>query len=334
MLIYHQSSATVSLTPSGARCAITHHAPFVDDVVRQMGSPYALAAFGGNPEKLRALSALQCRGIAWLQRSQNSLCIELSSAQRERLVARGVPPARCHMVPAPIEVATPKQLQPSRSLSRWLSNGSKVKLLIAAARLDDFKGISGAVKSLAPHISEGRIALFVAAGDAGEDEARMTLRSSFASQPGHTVQVVPRWTHDQLIVNLKAAAGKAIFGFPSNYETLGITPLEAMQCGMLVAIPDRPERIGMLEYTTGRGRYPDRPGGLADFLLRSNHDTTAAGALLVHSSPASFASSFLALVDAASAGIPQLARQPPRSGPFRRSSSKARKSPINPASAS
>jgi glycosyltransferase involved in cell wall biosynthesis len=297
LIFYHQSSATVALTPPEARCAITHHAPFVDDVVRQMGQPYALSAFGGGLEKLKALSVFQRRGIAWLRRSQSSLCVELSSAQRDRLVARGVPPTRCHMVPAPIEVAPPRCLQPSRSLHRWLSGGSETKLLIAAARLDGFKDIGGAVESLSQHISEGRIALFVAAGDASEEQARLTLRSSIASLPRGTMQVVPRWDHDQLVVNLRAAATKAIFGFPSSYETLGITPLEAMRCGMLVAVPDRPDRIGMLEYTTDRGRYADRPGGLADFLLRSNPGVPASGELLARSSPTAFAARFLSLMD-------------------------------------
>ena len=41
---------------------------------------------------------------------------------------------------------------------------------------------------------------------------------------------------------------RAVFVFPSRFETLGITPLEAMSCGMVVICTDDLDRVGMAEY--------------------------------------------------------------------------------------
>src|SRR5207248_1213322 len=90
-VLYHQTGVSLPFTPTGMPCLVTHHAPFVHDVVGRLGRSLAAEAFEDRNGKLDALELLQRRGLEWLEGNSHATAIELSEFQRRRLLATGLP---------------------------------------------------------------------------------------------------------------------------------------------------------------------------------------------------------------------------------------------------
>jgi glycosyltransferase involved in cell wall biosynthesis len=189
--------------------------------------------------------------------------VELSRLQRSRLRLAGVDETQCSLIPPPIECgpAAERGTIPAAAAD-WLSRWPEHCLLFAAAaRVDAFKNLAAVVHAYIELCHAGvPVALYLAAGHDAHHGALRELRSLVPKSIAGQAWITPSMSEPDLLATFQAAAGRSVFAFPSRYETLGITPLQAMKSGVPVAFPAPPAKVGAAEYVATRFCYS--AGGL------------------------------------------------------------------------
>ena len=262
VVLYHQTGVSLPFTPPGLPCLVTHHAPFVHDVVARLGRSLAKEAFEDRDGKLEALELLQRRGLKWLESNRRAIAIELSEFQRRRVLATGLPAWQAVHLGPPLELAPTRLVTLSASNSAWLERADdRLLVFAAAARPDGFKNLEAVAEAVQMlHEAGSRPAVYIAVGSESDHAARDRLRNRLPSTMGPWTWIEERLPPGRLRALFHAAAGRAVFAFPSRYETLGLTPLQAMRAGVVVAMPNDADAIGAVEYTPAEFRYSRRDG--------------------------------------------------------------------------
>lgn len=267
-VVYHQSVVTLPMTPDGAGCLVTCHAPFVDAVLDALGPRLAELAFQDGGGKVAALRRLQHAGLRVLRERRDATSIEMSALQLDVLHGYGVPPERCVPATPPVACGACEQgadlLTPAAHA--WLSNaGRRTLFFTAAARIDGFKNLEAAADAMVALQRAGQEpALYLAAAAPDEARSRERLLNRLPRSLARWVWTEPRLPPDRLHALFTHAAGRAVFVFPSRYETLGLTPLQALAHRVDVAVPDSPGLVGAVQYTPHAFRYEPKGDGLAD----------------------------------------------------------------------
>ncbi|MGP3945167.1 hypothetical protein [Streptomyces sp. 6N106] len=264
LVLYHQSSYTLPFTPDGVLCAVTHHAPFVEDVARTMGVDDCVTAFGGGRAKVDALLGSQERGMDWLRDHPHVRVLEFSTLQINCLSRQGVSVGQCSVLPPPLlsHAASPEPDAP-RPLASWMESATGRTLLIStAARADGFKNLDAVIDAY--RVIEGRgdrAALYLACGSKQGAREVEELREHVPPHLRRHCVIGPRLPHGSMLSTFRSLAGRGVFLFTSRYETLGFTPLEAMGQGLVVAVPAPPTPIGMRDYVPAEFLYSPLAGG-------------------------------------------------------------------------
>ncbi|WP_413798163.1 glycosyltransferase [Streptomyces iranensis] len=264
LVLYHQSSYTLPFTPDGVLCAVTHHAPFVEDVARNIGADHCVTAFGGGRAKVDALLGSQERGMDWLRDRPHVRVLEFSTLQTGCLSRQGVSAGQCSVLPPPLlsHVASPEPDAP-RPLVSWMGRAAGRTLLIStAARADGFKNLDAVIEAY--RVIEGRgdrAALYLACGSSQGSREVEELREHVPRHLRRHCVIGPRLPHSSMLSAFRSLAGRGVFLFTSRYETLGFTPLEAMSQGLVVAVPAPPIPIGMRDYVPAEFLYSPPTGG-------------------------------------------------------------------------
>lgn len=245
ILPYYQSSALLKYHPPEFAYIVTHHAPFVSDVVACHGRHFAEAGFQGGQEKVTHLSCAQESGIRHLRGHKHGTALEISKIQSSYLIKNRVPVERVALAPPPISVDTARASCNSNTLQNYGSD-RVLTLVTCAARIDAFKNLELLIDVGNKLLYDGYpIRLLVAAGatDDGLLRNRLFLRAS--DELRRCSRVMARMPHRDLSYLLYGLRKSAIFVFPSKYETLGITPIEAALSGMTTIVGDMPEHVGV-----------------------------------------------------------------------------------------
>lgn len=90
-LVYYQTSALLAFAPPEFDSVVTHHGPFVRDVVDAIGVELAAKAFESDHVKMEHLRQAQLHGETVVRSPDRFLCAEISPIQVKRLQREGIP---------------------------------------------------------------------------------------------------------------------------------------------------------------------------------------------------------------------------------------------------
>jgi len=268
-LLYHQTGVLLPYAPQD-RGLVTHHGPFVSDVVRLLGKDRAQGAFRGGREKMIYLEQAQRAGLEVLRSSPGIYALEISAVQEKSLISQGIPTVRVLRAAPPVVVHSSESGEddPPQQVEEFIDNASKgLLLLTAASRLDDFKNIRDLVDAASRLRGEGLDIFVLIAGDSHD---RTTERDALKSRILHSQDefflFVERFPRKQMLNVFRRARGIGVFVFSSVFETFGMTPLEALCCGLTTVVPDLPRWIGVAEYIPSHLRFKPGVEGLTELL--------------------------------------------------------------------
>ncbi|HTI67516.1 MAG TPA: glycosyltransferase [Caulobacteraceae bacterium] len=269
--IYAQSGVYAPYLPDRA-AVFTHHGPFVDEVEKALGAWEAVRAYDGGEEKITALRRSQQEGLRELKAKPAFLSLEISPIQVQSLLRADVPRSRVRFL-MPTAPYLPEAEPLPESAERWLADRSETRLFTACARIDSFKNLSEIVEACKVLESGGKQAsAFIAAGGAPDaDRYRDHVRG--AGLQRSSIYVSARLRPGQLNSLFTRAAAWAPFVFPSKYETLGMTPLQAKYHGCSVLCRDDRAHVGVANFLKSHELYQNGPVGLASSLAAWRPET-------------------------------------------------------------
>jgi len=261
MTFYHQSGVTLPYAPEGSANVVTHHGPFVGDVEAAIGPNLAAEAFEGGVEKREALRMLQARGLRLLRRSRDVVAAEVSPVQCASLRRRGIGDERILLLSPPVDAAAAETAAPGAELQAFLARwAGSTFLLSAAARFDEFKNLRLFVTAGCALMAERQDVALICCGDEADSPARRAeLRALVPPAVAARTLILPRLPRPVLLGLGNRLAGRGLFVFPSRFETLGITALEMIGCGLATLANGEPARVGMAAYLDERYRFPPEP---------------------------------------------------------------------------
>lgn len=268
-VLYHQSNTLLPFNPEHTPFLITHHGPFATEVCERFGLATAVDAFQGSISKVRHLMQTQDQGVRFLASAPQGLALELSGVQASLLKRYGVPATKIVRTAPPIKGMTIHptgacihQAPGSEHVDGLPRNGTGLHVVSAAARVDAFKNFDElifAVNRASRDIDNLRLSLYI--GDEREEPSRQRIREQLAPQVRKRSTVVARLPHCCLQRLFQVPPPRTVFVLTSRYETLGITPIEAVLAGLPVLVPDR-ATVGIAEYVSAEWRYEPGIAGL------------------------------------------------------------------------
>lgn len=274
-VVYHQTNTLLDIHPHSLPFLVTHHSPFAAEICRIFGQPFAVEAFQGGPTKLSHLIAKQARGLASLRRASCGAALDLSTVQERVLLKSGVPRIKIFRASPPSVSTIYKENKEVPQFDRD-SIGNKdparprhrnLHVICATSRIDSFKNIVRLVDAADRLISAGtpiNLSLFV--GTVEEQATRQVLFNFMSERLRANSIISARLPHSRLLELFAQNQSHGVFVCSSVYETLGITPLEAILSGLTTLVPDEPDRIGVTEYVTQEHRYTPTVDGLTEAL--------------------------------------------------------------------
>ena len=304
--LFHQSNTLLPYTPPSLPFLVTHHGPFAEEIVRIFGKHFAARAFQGGQGKLEHLLAAQAAGLEHLKTAPLGAAIEISKVQDSILRNYGIPSTKIFRTPPPLPDFELQENTPSQNTDQGFYFNEPFHIITAAARVDEFKNLPFFVQEMNAAFQQGNVdRITLAVGRDDEHNAREALFQGFLPGLRPLVQLSARLPHTDLLSLLKAEAGKAVFVFTSRYETFGLTPFEAMLCGMATLIPDLEEHLGIAEFVAPPQRFVLEPAGLAARIAALRSEDIAALGKHQHSFARRFSGreAFVRAVDEALAAV-------------------------------
>lgn len=264
-VVYYQTDTLLQYHPRGTPFCVTHHGPFVADVIRCFSQDGANDAFG-NPGKARILLRQQQRGIQRLREDTSGTVLVHSRLQQRFLQQSGIESTRfLHLTP-PIEPGDGCQASLPPPVKLFVDRADLL-LFTAAARLDYFKNVTLVVEAGLELIKRGAPIAVLIAGDPAEvSRTREHLQRLVPRQHSSSFLIFPKLAKDALYYLLGASTTKGIFVCPSRYETLGITPLEAAKQGVTTLISNS-ENVEAASYFPTEYRFSASGRAIADLVL-------------------------------------------------------------------
>lgn len=267
--LYHQTGVLLPYSPHSVKNLVTHHGPFVSDVIGLLGEGVAKEAFQGGTEKLKHLEEAQKAGLDALRLSPKASAFEFSAVQVASLLERGVPQEKIlRTVPPVIEEPNDDSEPLPTQVMDFLSRvGSALLLVTAVARVDAFKNIDLLIAAALQLKREGAdIAVLIAGGSENFAETKSKLINSVPIPERESFLFVESFPRNQMLSVFRRVRQVGVFILPSVFETFGFTALEAMYCGLTTIVPNRPRWIGVAEYVPEHLRFEPSPDGLAGLL--------------------------------------------------------------------
>lgn len=309
---YYQTGSLLQYHPEEHPFLVTHHAPFVSDVTDRFGEQFAAAAFQGGERKVIHLRKTQASGVASLQALRGGIALELSSIQTRYLRKEGVAASQIIQAPPPISIPKAEVIRCSHDI-HFQNQGDKITLLSCAARVDTFKNLELLIDTGNQLFREGYpVQLLIAAGSLAEGHLRRKLQRRISRSFVPAAKVVPRFSQQELLYTFSFFQSNGVFVFPSRFETLGITPIEAAMSGMVTIVSDDANCIGVSEIFPKEFRFTaSREGLLAKSRELLTCDVRDLGMHLKSKisnrvSPQDFMTMFLEALTRASSHIPQI----------------------------
>lgn len=265
-ILYFQSDTLLPYTPPDLVACVTHHGPFFEDFARHFSVPAACEAFGGRQAALHFRDQ-QRAALRELVTHENLYVIQHSQVQRRCLIAHGVSEERILAVSPPVSRSHPGGAPLDGRLRSFVAS-SPLLLYTAAARLDFFKNIDLLIDSGVLLLRRGvPVKVLVVGGATTDGGVRDSLLKHVPARFADRFLAVERLPKDQLYTLFRTTRGHAIFVFPSRYETLGITPLEAALHGVTTVISDSP-RVEASRFFPASARFEPTAHGLASTVRR------------------------------------------------------------------
>ena len=263
---WHQSLVFLKFQPDGVPASVTCHAPFVVDVERTLGTEGVMKAFQGGQSKLEFLRREQSIGLNVLKGNANLWAWEFSRLQTRLLKSFGVPQRRVLSIPTHLSTFKPTNVEdPCRQelFSDWPARSHSTTFLTAAARNDGFKALDDLILAHRTLLERNVVCYLDIFVGAKEDHvAHKSLGCLVGLQQANYVSILPRLPQEQLVRRMSAySLERAVFVFPSLYETYGLTAVQACICGLPVLLRNEERRIGCLadlgDAITFKGGYVD-----------------------------------------------------------------------------
>jgi glycosyltransferase involved in cell wall biosynthesis len=272
-LVYYQTSALLAFAPHDVDIMVTHHGPFVTDVVESIGLELAVRAFEWDHAKIEHLAAVQRIGLDVVRANRRIICAEISPIQVRRLCREGVAPERVMAITQPVECpvvtgALPDALQTALALAGPI-------VVTAVSRLDQFKNVELFVRGCSAALQCGHVAAALVVGGSPVDPERDRLVALVPEGLRNRVHFHPRISHESLAGNLfHRLAGRGVFVCSSRFDLVPYTVLEAARAGLCTIVPDL-SSVGAREYLPEPFRFPATEQGLAAALVRVSSMMTA-----------------------------------------------------------
>lgn len=252
----------------GCNAVFTHHEPFVDEISSVQGHDDTVTAYLGGPSKMKTLSMAQETGLQAIAQNPHFCALEISPVQVRKLHRWGIPEDKV-FYSLPPQATLPERQPLSDSLVAFMTAPAQVKLFTACARIDRFKNLPELADAAEIIASQGlSVNLCMIAGTENQQNEREALVKKLAHLSNIKIMLHPSLNPGQLR-SLFDYANKAdaIFCFPSFYELLGLTLLQARQNGCLVLCRDEPEKVGASNFIPKNWRYTGEAAGLASKVL-------------------------------------------------------------------
>ncbi len=268
-VLYLQTSVLLPFLPPEYDIAITHHSPFVEDVIARIGATAARRAFDWDHPKTAHLRRFQERAVQALLERHNVICLEISVLQYRYLVSKGVPLSRVRRLPPPVSGRRGSDVRclPEPLAGFLRERGPQGLVAITAvARLDYFKNIELFVEGCGLAIGDGHLDRALVVGGFELDPERERLKSLVPPDISDRILLTPRIGHDVLAESLfPALAGAGIFVCTSRFDLVPYTVLEAARVGLATAVPDH-GNVGAAEYLPTEFLYSGSRESLAVLL--------------------------------------------------------------------
>ncbi len=263
---YHQSNTLLPFVTANCPFLVTHHGPFASEVCNRFGSRLAIQAFQGSAAKVRHLIRAQAQGLRTLASTRPAVSIELSDVQAAVLRRNGISRSTVLRAGPPVQewLARERCHHGLVHLPHLTSAHRSLHVISATARVDEFKNLSELVSAANTLVGEGTdltLSLFI--GEERDSLGRSRIQRQMADKLRARSILRPRLPHCCLQRLFLTVCHRTVFVLSSIYETLAITPIEAVLAGLPVLVPDRPETVGITEYIPSQWRYVPSAEGLA-----------------------------------------------------------------------
>lgn len=186
----------------------------------------------------------------------------------------GISPTRIQVIPRGVEIDNRERTSCRDRLLRELSIGQESFVILNVGRQVPQKGQIYAVKAMAQILDEIPGAVLVSAGSSGSMSDVLRVAAD-----GLAVADKVFWLGIREDIEDLMAAADA-FVFPSLYEGLGVSLLQAMAAGLACVVTDRPPMTEVVSHEESGILVPPRdPNALAAALIRLARDEELRGAL-------------------------------------------------------
>lgn len=271
--LYFQTSAVLPFAPRACAIAVTHHAPFVDQVTAAIGPHAARAAFDWDHPKADHLARTQAAGIEFVASHSDVRCLEISPIQERYLAAHRIDDRRIRALAQPLEddaTTDGRHSDVARAAEILPENGFVA--LTAVSRFDGFKRVELFVEGAAQAVAARAVEHVVVIGGEPVDERRESLMSMIPISIRPAFTFLPRVPHSLLVRGLfPSLAGRGVFVCSSRFDLVPYTVLEAARVGLCTIVPDI-DTVGSSAYLPPNYRYAPTSSDLTALLSRLARD--------------------------------------------------------------
>lgn len=175
-----------------------------------------------------------------------SKLIAVTPREAEQYKSMGIDASKIEIVPNGIDIAEFENLPERGKFRAKYGLGDNEKLILYLGRIEELKGISLLIESLAGLLKGSKnIKLSVVGPDFGDMDRLKSLAKHLKVE--HEVLFTgPLFQKDKL----EAYVDADVFVLPSFYEIFGISALEALACGKPTIITDRCGLAGLIKYSS------------------------------------------------------------------------------------
>ncbi|MEK3870231.1 MULTISPECIES: glycosyltransferase [unclassified Paenibacillus] len=240
LIVYYHTDTIIQYHPKHIPACLTHHGPFVEDFIENYSLIEAYKAFESN-EKVHHMLEQQKRGLTTLLSNENIFVLQHSNMQSRFLRNKGIRQDLIKAIIPPIIPITVSEVNLGEKLQYFLKNISENELILTsnAARIDYFKNMDLLIHSALELTKKNiPVKVIITGGSKVDEHKREALYKLIPENLRYRFMFTEKLSKLELYALFKIMKRKGIFVFTSRYETLGITPLEAVLSGVCTIMPD------------------------------------------------------------------------------------------------